>query len=364
MEEKNNLKQAAEETASFSPLIVGIGASAGGLEALQQFFQHMPSNSGLSFVVIQHLSPDYKSLMADILAKHTELRKHTEMRVTQAETGMAVEPDTVYLIPPKKNMTIRDGKLILSEFVQGMLNHPIDVFFTSLAKEQKEHAVVVVLSGTGTDGTGGVKAVKEKGGLVIVQSPETAKFDGMPRSAINTGLADFVLSPEEIVDEIGELITGVVAEEDSAEPSVSTVEEDVASLDEASGKEVTSDIAEESAEPVTPPSDEGTPLSEGSQNALPPVLPQESILDNRLSDDIMYLMIELIVVVFIFTITSAIRSRFQRPLPVFISLILTALFIAIPITASMIISGWRNFHYVYFVLAICFIVLRSKDKRG
>ena len=167
--------------------------------------------------------------------------------------------------------------------------------------------------------------------------------------------SEAVLRPaEEIVDEIGELITGVVAEEDSAEPSVSTVEEDV----------VTSDIAEESAEPVTPPSDEGTPLSEGSQNALPPALPQESILDNRLSDDIMYLMIELIVVVFILTITSAIRSRFQRPLPVFISLILTALFIAIPITASMIISGWRNFHYVYFVLAICFIVLRSKDKRG
>lgn len=176
--------------------------------------------------------------------------------------------------------------------------------------------------------------------------------------------SEAVLRPaEEIVDEIGELITGVVAEEDSAEPSVSTVEEDVASIDEAAGKEVTS-IAEESAEPVTPPSDEGTPLSEGSQNALPPALPPESILDNRLSDDIMYLMIELIVVVFIFTITSAIRSRFQRPLPVFISLILTALFIAIPITASMIISGWRNFHYVYFVLAICFIVLRSKDKRG
>ena len=176
--------------------------------------------------------------------------------------------------------------------------------------------------------------------------------------------SEAVLRPaEEIVDEIGELITGVVAEEDSAEPSVSTVEEDVASIDEAAGKEVTS-IAEESAEPVTPPSDEGTPLSEGSQNALPPALPPESILDNRLSDDIMYLMIELIVVVFIFTITSAIRSRFQRPLPVFISLILPALFIAIPITASMIISGWRNFHYVYFVLAICFIVLRSKDKRG
>lgn len=176
--------------------------------------------------------------------------------------------------------------------------------------------------------------------------------------------SEAVLRPaEEIVDEIGELITGVVDVEDSAETSVSIVEEEVASPAVAEN-EVTADMAEESAEPVAPPSDEGTPLSEGSQNALPPALPQESILDNRLSDDIMYLMIELIVVVFIFTITSAIRSRFQRPLPVFISLILTALFIAIPITASMIISGWRNLHYVYFVLAICFIVLRSKDKRG
>lgn len=177
--------------------------------------------------------------------------------------------------------------------------------------------------------------------------------------------SEVVLRPaEDIVDEIGELITGSVAEEDSAEPSVSTVEEDVASPEESVGKDVTADIVEEYAEPVTPPSDEGTPLSEGSHGALPPALPTESILDNRLSDDIMYLMIELIVVVFIFTITSAIRSRFQRPLPVFISLLLTALFIAIPITASMIISGWRNLHYVYFVLAICFIVLRSKDKRG
>ena len=204
------------------------------------------------------------------------------------------------------------------------------------------------------------------GAVVGNREPHELRFGrhGHFDAGVRDASAGFARILEEIVDEIGELITGVVAEEDSAEPSVSTVEEDVASIDEAAGKEVTSDIAEESAEPVTPPSDEGTPLSEGSQNALPPALPPESILDNRLSDDIMYLMIELIVVVFIFTITSAIRSRFQRPLPVFISLILTALFIAIPITASMIISGWRNFHYVYFVLAICFIVLRSKDKRG
>ena len=156
----------------------------------------MPPNSGLSFVVIQHLSPDYKSLMADILSKHTE------MQVYQAENGMAVEADTVYLIPPKKFMTIQGGKLVLTDYAPVTLNHPIDVFFSSLAEEKKEHAIVVVLSGTGTDGTNGVKFVKERGGLVIAQAPESAKFDGMPKSVISTGLADFVLSPEEIAEEI------------------------------------------------------------------------------------------------------------------------------------------------------------------
>ena len=182
--------------ANQTPLVIGIGASAGGLEALQQFFGYMPSNSGLSFVVIQHLSPDYKSLMADILSKHTE------MNVYQAENGMIVEPDTVYLIPPKKYMTIKNNQLILSDYAPGTLNHPIDIFFSSLAEERKEHSIVVVLSGTGSDGTNGVKVVKEHGGLVIAQAPESAKFDGMPRSVINTGLADFVLSPEEIAEEI------------------------------------------------------------------------------------------------------------------------------------------------------------------
>ena len=178
------------------PLVIGIGASAGGLEALQQFFSCMPPNSGLSFVVVQHLSPDYKSLMADILSKHTE------MQVYQAENDMAIEADTVYLIPPKKFMTIKGGKLILTDYAPVTLNHPIDIFFASLAEEKREHSIVVVLSGTGTDGTNGVKFVKEYGGLVIAQAPESAKFDGMPRSVISTGLADFVLSPEEIAEEI------------------------------------------------------------------------------------------------------------------------------------------------------------------
>lgn len=192
----DNSAEKKEQKKGPGSLIVGIGASAGGLEALQQFLLYMPVNSGLSFVVIQHLSPDYKSLMADILGKNTE------MMVLQAENGMAVEPNTVYLIPPKNNMTIQNGKLMLTQFVQGMLNHPIDVFFTSLAKEQKERAIAVIFSGTGTDGTNGIKSVKENGGLVVVQDPSTAKFDGMPKSAINTGLVDFVLSPRETVDEI------------------------------------------------------------------------------------------------------------------------------------------------------------------
>lgn len=193
----NTAEKPAQNAQSISkePLIIGIGASAGGLEALQQFFDYMPPNSGLSFVVIQHLSPDYKSLMADILSKHTE------MSVCQAEDGIGVEADTVYLIPPKKYMTLEGDRLMLSDAV-GTLNHPIDAFFVSLAEERKERSIAVVLSGTGSDGTNGVKSVKEHGGLVIAQDPESAKFDGMPRSVINTGLADFVLSPEEIAEEI------------------------------------------------------------------------------------------------------------------------------------------------------------------
>ncbi|MDO5112134.1 MAG: chemotaxis protein CheB, partial [Clostridia bacterium] len=177
-------------------LIIGLGASAGGLEALQQFFNSMPSHSDLAFVVVQHLSPDYKSLLAEILSKQTQ------MPVLQAENGAVVLPNHVYLIPPKNNMIIRNGKLYLKEYVQGGINHPIDVFFQSLAEEMKERAIAVVLSGTGSDGTSGVKAVKEQGGLVIVQDPASAKFDGMPKSAINTGLTDFILSPADIAEEI------------------------------------------------------------------------------------------------------------------------------------------------------------------
>lgn len=172
---------------------VGIGASAGGLEAIESFFSNMPAQTGLSFIVIQHLSPDYKSLMVELLSKKTSIP------VLQAVNGQQVEPDHIYLIPPKQNLTIFHGKLILREQNSGSgINLPIDIFFRSLAEEAADRAVGIVLSGTGSDGTRGVRAIKEYNGMVMVQEEESAKFDGMPRAALSTGVADFVMPPEEM----------------------------------------------------------------------------------------------------------------------------------------------------------------------
>ena len=145
--------------------IVGIGASAGGLEALQTLFANLPANANMTFVIIQHLSPDYKSLMAEILAKYTS------MPVIQAEHLMPAEPNAVYLIPPKKHLSIKAGHLLLSDFDHRAINHPIDIFFDSLAQEGRDRAVGIVLSGTGSDGTNGIKAIKERGGIVMAQDP-------------------------------------------------------------------------------------------------------------------------------------------------------------------------------------------------
>ena len=172
---------------------VGIGASAGGLEAIESFFTNMPPDSGMAFIVVQHLSPDYKSLMVELLSKKTTMPVH------RAEDAMEVLPNHVYLIPPKKNLTIFHGKLLLSDQDHSRgINLPIDLFLRSLADDQAERAVAIILSGTGSDGMRGVRAVKENGGMVMVQSEESAKFDGMPRSAISTGLADFVLPPDQM----------------------------------------------------------------------------------------------------------------------------------------------------------------------
>ena len=173
------------------PHVAALGASAGGLEALQQFFKNAPPDSGMAFVVIQHLSPDYKSMMVELLSKNTA------MPVRRVEDGMPVVPNQVYLIPPKTQMTLLHGKLLLGEIDHSKgLVLPIDIFFKSLAEDQGERAIGVVLSGTGSDGTRGIRAIKEAGGMVMVQEESSAKFSGMPGSAIATGLADFVLPPE------------------------------------------------------------------------------------------------------------------------------------------------------------------------
>ena len=176
--------------------IVGIGASAGGLEALENFFVNMPVDSGLAFVVIQHLSPDYKSLMVELLGKRTEIP------VNRASDGMQVEPNNIYIIPPRKNITIFHRKLYLSDRGDEHLHLPIDIFLNSLAEDVGDKAVGVILSGTGSDGTRGVRAIKEVAGMVMAQDERTAKFDGMPRSAIATKLVDFILPPEEMPENL------------------------------------------------------------------------------------------------------------------------------------------------------------------
>lgn len=175
--------------------IVGVGASAGGLEALQDFFKTMPDHPGAAFVVIQHLSPDYKSLMNELLSRHTN------MPVNVAEDGVKVEINHVYLIPPKKELSIKSGCLYLSEQnnING-INLAIDAFFKSLAEDCGNRAIAVVLSGAGSDGSLGIRYIKESGGMIMVQEPQTAAFNSMPVNAISTGLVDFVLSPTKMPD--------------------------------------------------------------------------------------------------------------------------------------------------------------------
>ncbi|WP_347861155.1 CheR family methyltransferase [Salimicrobium sp. PL1-032A] len=176
---------------------VGIGASAGGLESLERFFKTMPNDTGLTFIIIQHLSPDFESHMDDLLSRYTSMDIHV------AEDGMQTEADSVYLIPPRKNLSIYHGTLYLSEQNERKhLNLPIDIFFKSLAEDQRKNAIGVVLSGTGSDGTLGVRSVKEAGGMVMVEDETTAKFDGMPRSAVSTGLADYILPPDDMAEEM------------------------------------------------------------------------------------------------------------------------------------------------------------------
>ncbi len=179
--------------------VVGIGASAGGLEALQQLLTFLPSNTGMAFVIIQHLAPNHKSLLTDILGKYTV------MPVIEAQDGMRVERNHVYMIPPKYNIELISDVLRLREYDHAKINHPIDIFFRSLATAYENRAVAVILSGTGSDGTNGIRSIKDQNGLIIVQTPESAKFDGMPRNAIATGLVDMIQNPDSIAREMAHI---------------------------------------------------------------------------------------------------------------------------------------------------------------
>jgi two-component system CheB/CheR fusion protein len=176
----------------FDGFVVGIGASAGGLDALERLFGALPADTGAAFVVVQHLSPDHKSMMDNLLARYTR------MPVRMAEHDMPLAPDAVFLIPPAKEMRLSGGRLQLAPKPEHGLSLPIDVFFTSLAEQCADRALAVVLSGTGSDGSRGVGAVNAGGGFVFVQDPVSARFDGMPRSAVATGLADVVAPAEEL----------------------------------------------------------------------------------------------------------------------------------------------------------------------
>ena len=175
--------------------VVGMGASAGGLGAIEAFFSAIPGEreTGMAFVLVQHLAPDHKSMLTELI------KRYTRMKVYEAEDGMRVAPDSAYIIPPNRDMAILNGALQLLE-PSGRHGQrlPIDFFFRSLAQDQRERAVCIVLSGTGSDGTLGLRAVKGEGGMAMVQSPDSTEYDGMPHSAIGTGLVDYVLPPAEM----------------------------------------------------------------------------------------------------------------------------------------------------------------------
>ena len=173
--------------------IVGLGGSAGSLEAFEDFFRNMPVDTGLAYVVVSHLDPTHKGIMPELL------QRVTTMKVQQVTDGMIVRPNFVYVIPPNKDMSILHGTLQLLEpsKLRGM-RMPIDFFFRQLALDQKDKSICIIFSGMGTDGTLGLKAIKEKMGGVMVQDSSSAMYDGMPQSAINTGLVDYVAPANEL----------------------------------------------------------------------------------------------------------------------------------------------------------------------
>lgn len=174
-------------------IVVGIGASAGGLKALQELFSHIPDNTGMSFIIVQHLSPDFNSLMPELLSKYTK------MPVLTAKDKEAIKPNCIYLNQKSKNLHIKGAKIYqLDKGPKNNLNLPIDIFFNTLGEEFKKNAIAIILSGTGSDGSRGIYSIKENGGTIIVQDPSSAEFDGMPKSAINTNTVNYTLNIDQI----------------------------------------------------------------------------------------------------------------------------------------------------------------------
>ncbi|UOA32890.1 Chemotaxis protein methyltransferase [Sulfitobacter sp. DSM 110093] len=189
------------------PPVIGIGASAGGLEALRDMLAPAKLPTGMAYVVVQHLDPHHESLLAELLGRQTTLS------VRQAEEGEMVMADNVYIIPPGHGLSIHDGKLSLKAFEEPRgLRRPIDDFFMSLSEDAGRLSACVILSGTGADGTLGLRAIKEHGGLALVQTPRSARYDGMPLSAVSTGMVDFVLRPEDMLDRLRDYFSRAIGE--------------------------------------------------------------------------------------------------------------------------------------------------------
>lgn len=204
-DDSTNSSATAESESDTDCVVVGIGASAGGLEPIEEFFEAMPDDSGMAFVVIQHLSPDFKSHMMELLARKTNMTLH---RVTE---DIRATPNSIFLIPPKMDMVIEKGFLRLKECeIQRPLSHPIDVFFRSLAIEKQHEAIAIVLSGTGSDGSLGIREINKLGGLVISQDSDSAKFDGMPASARSTGQVHLTLPASKMPEAVMEYSKGNV----------------------------------------------------------------------------------------------------------------------------------------------------------
>ncbi|SEO56670.1 chemotaxis protein CheB [Aquisalimonas asiatica] len=198
----NTEPRATETTADDRDLtVVGIGASAGGLEALRAFVGHLPAGTSMAYIIAQHLSPRHESMLVQLLGRETRLR------VAQVADGMAIDANTIYITPANKNIVVEGEQLRLTEPEDRPVPKPsVDGFFRSLADAFGEHAIAVVLSGTGSDGSHGVRAIKAGGGFTLVQAPETAKYDGMPRAAMETGCIDLVMPPDRIAGELQRLV--------------------------------------------------------------------------------------------------------------------------------------------------------------